>query len=101
MRELGFPDQAAAKFLEDAVNGGDTLQLQLQDLLGDMGLSKLQVMTPPPPALPLLPPLFVPSPDEAGATRLLWARICRHLSTGRMHAVYLGLLTWRIDNPLP
>lgn len=43
MRELGFPDQAAAKFLEDAVNGGDTLQLTPDDLLGDMGLSKLQV----------------------------------------------------------
>mmetsp|Transcript_14126 Transcript_14126/g.42637 ORF Transcript_14126/g.42637 Transcript_14126/m.42637 type:complete len:847 (+) Transcript_14126:158-2698(+) len=42
MRELGFPDQAAAKFLEDAVNGGDTLQLTPDDLLGDMGLSKLQ-----------------------------------------------------------
>ena len=96
MRELGFPDQAAAKFLEDAVNGGDTLQLQPQDLLGDMGLSKLQVMTPPPPALPLLPPLFVPSPDEAGATRLLWARICRPAArTPLIWAYSPGALTIR------
>lgn len=43
MRELGFPDDAAAAFKENAITGGDVLQLGDEELSGDLGLSRLQV----------------------------------------------------------
>lgn len=42
VKELGFPDDAAARFMSEGVNGGDALQLTYDDLVGDMSLSKLQ-----------------------------------------------------------
>jgi hypothetical protein len=45
VKELGFPDDAAARFMSEGVNGGDALQLTYDDLVGDMSLSKLQVPT--------------------------------------------------------
>jgi hypothetical protein len=42
MRELGFPEQAAAAFKENAITGGDVLQLGDEELSGDLGLSRLQ-----------------------------------------------------------
>jgi len=43
MRELGFPDEAASAFKENAITGGDVLQLGDEELSGDLGLSRLQV----------------------------------------------------------
>jgi hypothetical protein len=43
MKELGFPDDAAAAFKQNAITGGDVLQLGEEDLSGDLQLSRLQV----------------------------------------------------------
>ena len=54
MKELGFPDEAAAAFRENAITGGDTLQLGDEELSGDLGLSRLQVLESMQPPAPLL-----------------------------------------------
>ena len=46
MRELGFPDTAAAAFTDNAITGGDVLQLGDEELAGDLGLSRLQAFQP-------------------------------------------------------
>lgn len=43
MKELGFPDDAAAAFKQNAITGGDVLQLGDEELSGDLQLSRLQV----------------------------------------------------------
>lgn len=43
MKELGFPDDAVAAFKQNAITGGDVLQLGDEDLSSDLQLSRLQV----------------------------------------------------------
>lgn len=71
MRELGFPDDAAALFMTEAVNGGDVLQLTNDDLIGDLNLSKLQVIPCAPCALLSITAFLSVHPERRGGSSTL------------------------------